>query len=82
MWFVKQKQKNFDIRREKGKNLAVLGIEHTIFLLRYGGLWPMLNVQSEESTNISRVHLVPKVLSCSILTLRYWFGLMPKLDTV
>ena len=36
----------------------------------------MLSVKSEESTNISRVHLVPKVLSCSILTLRCWFGLM------
>ena len=31
MWFVKQKQKNFDIRREKGKNVPVLGIEHTTF---------------------------------------------------
>ena len=33
MWFVKQKQKKFDIRREKGKNLPVLGIEHTTFRL-------------------------------------------------
>ena len=58
------------------------GFTKIIEVLRYGGLWPMLSVKSEESTNISRVHLVPKVLSCSILTLRYWCGLMPKLDTV
>ena len=42
----------------------------------------MLSVKSEESTNISHVHLMPKVLLCSTLMLPHWFGLMPKLDTV